>query len=71
MSDKSRLLPSTSNIQADISNLPADVPDLQPVIHNYGSIQEPSTSESENMPLPDDQSTLKTLEKIGFSLGHV
>lgn len=69
MSDKSRLLPSTSNIQAEISNLPADVPDVQPVIHNYGSIQAPSTSESEIM--PDDQSTLKTLEKVGFSLGHV
>lgn len=69
MSDKSRLLPSTSNIQAEISNLPADVPDVQPVIHNYGSIQSPSTSESEIM--PDDQSTLKTLEKVGFSLGHV
>lgn len=67
MSDKSRLLPSTPNIQSEISNVPADS------VPNYGSIQSSSnnTSVDSTDSMPDDKTTLKFLEKVGFSLGHV
>lgn len=73
MTDKSRLLPSSQNIQSTISNNPADQPPYQDTIPNYGSIQTSSNNSStdENDTMPDDKTTLKFLEKIGFSLGHV
>lgn len=66
MSDRSRLLPSTS----EITNLPADSPP------NYGSIDSSTTNTSsdgseESEIMPDDKTTLKFMEKVGFSLGHV
>lgn len=71
MSDKSPLLSSSTNIQSQISNSPADHP---PQSHppNYGSIQSVSNNSSEESEImPEDKSTLKFLDKVGFSLGHV
>lgn len=73
MSDRSRLLTaSNSNIQSEISNIPADQIN-QSSIQNYGSIADTSTvtpSSNEEV-MSEDKTTLKFFEKIGFSLGHV
>jgi hypothetical protein len=73
MSDTSRLLSSSPNIQSSITNSPADQPPHQPSLPNYGSIQSSSnnTSTDESDIMPEDKTTLKFLEKVGFSLGHV
>lgn len=63
MSDSSRLL---SHSQEETSNSSANEPlNSRSSLPNYDSIQ-PSTDI-----IPEDKSTLKLLEKLGFALGHV
>lgn len=65
MSNRTRLL--TSSVEADINNYTADGEISTP--RNYGSIEPQSSQEEEIM--DDNKTTLRFLEKIGFSLGHV
>lgn len=59
MRNKTRLLSSSNDAAGEIA--PSN---------NYGSIQSQSES-SQVEPIDDSKTTLKFLEKIGFSLGHI
>lgn len=68
--DRARLLsPVTAPVTAPITNNTIDDSEISPP-RNYGSIQtSPESPEPEEM--DDSKTTLKFLEKVGFSLGHV
>ncbi|KAL7012866.1 hypothetical protein ACKWTF_015086 [Chironomus riparius] len=74
MADRAPLLSSNSEIRnIQVDQIDSSSEQTQRIV-NYGSIQEQNTSQSSDLSddsMPDDKTTLKFFEKLGFSLGHV